>query len=157
MKSRILKSFVLTLIISFFTFNTCAFAEQIGVVDLGKILENYTKSVNARQDLSTQKANLQKFVENARKTVQAAKTQPEKKKLEDKYNAELKQKIATINQQQTQKGQEIQTNIFNTIKTIAEKRQIPNIFTKESLIIGGTDITDEVITTLNASAGTTAK
>jgi len=141
---------ILAVIISLFTLNTSAFAEQIGVIDLNKILQNYTKSQNARADMKIKQAELQKFVENARKSVQAGKTTAEKKKLEDKYNAELKQKVAAVNAGQTQKVQEIQTNIYSAIKSAADQKQISTVLTKESVIMGGQDFTDEVLKVLNA-------
>jgi outer membrane protein len=140
---------ILAVIISLFTFNTGAFAEQLGVINLNQILQNYSKSQTARADIKNRETELQKFVENARKSVQTAKTTAEKKKLEDKYNTELKQKVAAINAEQTRKVQEIQADIFNAIKSIASQKQISTVLSKESVILGGEDLTDQVIKALS--------
>jgi Skp family chaperone for outer membrane proteins len=149
MRFKTLTVIFVAAIISILTFNTSAFAEQIGVIDLNKILQNYTKSESARVDLKSKKADLQKFVENARKIVEAAKTTTAKKSLEDKYNAELKQKVNAINADQTKKVQEIQTNIYSAIQSVAAQKQISTVLSKESVIMGGQDFTDEVIKVLN--------
>jgi len=149
MKFKITIVVVLAVMINLFAFNISAFAEEIGVIDINKILQGYSKSQSIKADAKIKKAELQKFVENARKSVQSAKTASQKKTLENKYNTELRQKLTVINAEQSKKVQEIQTNIFNAIKSIAAQKQISTVLTKESVIFGGQDLTDEVIKVLN--------
>ncbi|MDD3012261.1 MAG: OmpH family outer membrane protein [Candidatus Gastranaerophilales bacterium] len=140
---------ILTVMISLFNFNASALADQLGVVDINKILQDYSKSQSARADIKIKEAEIQKFIENAKKSVNAAKTKTEKKKLEAKYNTDLKQKVTAINAAQSRKLQEIQTNIFNAVKCVAAQKQISTVLTKESVILGGENLTDEVIKVLN--------
>ena len=149
MKSKYALLSVITLAASVLTLNTSAFADQTGVVDLNKVLLNYNKSQSARQTLQASKESLQKFVETARKSVQSAKTTEQKKTLENKYNAELRQKISVINQEQNKKAQEIQLNIYNAVKDIAAQKKLSPVLTKESVIVGGEEITNDVINELN--------
>jgi len=130
--------------------NKVAFAGDFAVIDVNKVVQNYNKSQNANIDFKVRKADLENFVAKARKDIQQTKTPEAKKKLETKYNSELKQKNLQIKQDQTKIIQEVQSDIYNAISSVVAKNKISVVFNKESVIFGAEDITDQIISYLNS-------
>jgi len=136
------------IIMSVLISNTGAFAEEIGTVDINKIVNNYSKAQEVVADLKVKESELQKFVAEARKDLKSN-TTSDKKVLEDKYNKELKQKSDAFKQEEIKQLSVIQENIATAIKNVADTKNIKSVFKKESMIMGAQDLTDEVIKTLN--------
>lgn len=148
-KSIVIVAFV-AIAMSFFIAKSGAFAEDIGVVDINKIAKNYSKAQEVISDLKVKESDLQKFVAEARRDLSTAK--PDSRKiLADKYNAQLKEKSANFKQEEIKELSVIQSDISKAIKTVADKKNIKTVFKSESMLMGAQDLTDDVISTLNAS------
>jgi len=130
--------------------NTGVFAEEIGTVDISKIVNNYSKAQEVVADLKIRESELQKFVAEARKDLKLN-TAADKKVLEDRYNKELKQKSEAFKQDEIKQLSVIQADIAKAIKNVADKKNIKSVFKKESMVMGAQDLTDEVIKELNPS------
>ena len=63
----------------------------------------------------------------------------------NKYATELNQKKQALQLEYVQKLQQIDAKITEIIKSVADKKGFKMVFTKNSLVVGGTDITEEVI------------
>ena len=87
---------------------------------------------------------------NAQQQVNDAKTPVEKKTLEDKFRAEIKNRSENLKNQQLQKVSALEKEIYQVIdKVSANKYEM--VFVKSMVVRGGTDITTEVINKLNSS------
>ena len=128
---------------------TSAFADDFGVVDLNKIVNNYVKAQEVIADLKVKETELEKFVAEARKDIKVNESS-DKKALTDKYNKQLQEKNAAYKQEEAKKLAQIQQNIYGTIKNIADQKKIKAVFKRDSLIYGAQDLTDDVITGLNS-------
>jgi len=138
---------LMTLMLAF----SCQFskADEIGCVDVEKVLNSYSKAQDAISTMRTRETDLKQLVTKAKKEIKAAKTQKEAKKLEEKYSAMLLEKNNSYRQEQIAQLKSIENTIVNTIRTVADQKKLSIVFKKNDIITGGQDITDEVITTLN--------
>ncbi|HBG48250.1 MAG TPA: hypothetical protein DDW90_01825 [Cyanobacteria bacterium UBA9971] len=124
-------------------------AQTIGFVDMSKILSSYTKAQAITTSVKSQQDEIQKMLTEARNQVQSAQTDSEKKELEKKLTEEIQQKNNVFKAEYEKNVQAIQDNIVNTVKKVAENKKIDCIFRKDNMIIGGKDITDDVLAELN--------
>lgn len=151
LKLKYLKTIIslVAITMSIFISNTGVFAEEIGTVDINKIINNYSKAQEVVADLKIKESELQKFVAEARKDLKLN-TTTDKKDLEDKYTKEFKQKTNAFKQEEIKQLSVIQRDIAKAIKNVADTKNIKSVFKKESMIMGSQDLTDEVLKILNA-------
>ena len=124
-------------------------AQTIGFVDMTKILSSYTKAQAITTSVKSQQDEIQKMLTEARNQVQSAQTDSEKKELEKKLTEEIQQKNNVFKAEYEKNVQALQDNIFATVKKVAENKKIDCIFRKDNMIIGGKDITEDVLAELN--------
>ena len=145
---RYLNIFSGILICSLILINS-AFAEPVNVVDIGKVVQNYSKAQEAKADLKIKEDEIQKLLEDAKTTLKSAKSLDEQKKLKDKYNKNLKLKKDSYLKTKTQLVENIQLNISKAIEVVAKKNKIDTIFKKENILYGGQDFSEQVISELD--------
>jgi len=155
-KLRLLISTLICMVV-FVSCTSAASAKDFGVVDLNKVIENYTKAQEVTADLKVKEAELQKFVVEAQKQLKEADTPVEKKNLEEKLGEQFNIKRQAFAKEQTQKWQEIEDEIFEQIEEMAKNKNLEMVFNQKSVIVGGVDITDEVIKQLNESVAKEGK
>lgn len=124
-------------------------ADTIGIVDLDKILSSYNKAQTVQADLQVKEAELQKFIADAQKQLKSASTPVEKKNLEDKLTEEFKKKGEAFKDEQAKQWKMIEDNVYSTIQSVAKSKKIDVVINQNAVLVGGADITDEVITSLN--------
>ena len=129
-----------------------SYAAGIAVIDLDKIRDNYTKSQELAADLKVKESELQKFVVDAQKQVQDAKTPLEKKNLEEKLGEQFNIKRNAYANDQSQKWSVIEDAVIKSIKEVSALNKYDIILNKQVVIDGGFDITDDVLTKLNTPA-----
>ena len=149
MKKFKLIALALTSLFVFATFSTAAPSKDFGVVDLNKVIDNYTEAQKVAADLKVKENELQGFVEDAQKKVKEAKSPVEKKNLEEKFSEEFNIKRNAYVKSQSEKWDTIESNILKGIQEIYTRKKLEMVFNKQSVIVGGTDITDELIKNLN--------
>lgn len=125
-------------------------AGGIGYIELGKVLRNY----NYAQQISTEVKNrdiaIQKFMTEANQKINDAKTPVDKKNLEQKYSAEFKTKLTAFQDYQVDKQKEVEDNIINAVKLVAQEQKLDAVFTSGVLLYGGVDISGNVVLKLNS-------
>lgn len=137
------------LMVTVFLTSLGAFAEQqIGFVDMTKILNGYSKAQQASSKVKAQQEELQKMITDARTQVQTA-SDTEKSALEKKLTEEINQKNNVFRADYEKQVKEIQDNITGIVKQVANDKKIDTIFKKENIVTGGKDLTDEVLARLN--------
>ena len=152
MKKFKLLALTLISLFVFTTFSTATEAKDMGVVDLNKVIDNYTEAQKVAADLKVKENELQSFVEEAQKKIKDGKTPVEKKNLEDKFSEEFNIKRNAYVKAQSEKWDKVEDNILKGIQEIYTRKKMEMVFNKQSVILGGTDITDELIKNLNESA-----
>jgi len=128
-----------------------ASAKSPGVVDLTKVIENYTKAQEVSADLKVKETELQKFIADAQKKINDAKTPLEKKNIEEKLSEEFNIKRNVFAKEQAEKWQQIEEEIIVKINEVSKEKNLELILNKQAVIIGGEEITEEVIKRLNES------
>lgn len=127
-----------------------AFAEQqIGYVDMTKILNSYSKAQEVSSNVKAQQEELQKMINDARTQVSSAKSDKEKAALEKKLTEQINQKNNSFRADYDRQVKAIQDNIAGMVKQVGEEKQIDTIFKKDNIITGGQDLTDDVLARLN--------
>lgn len=95
---------------------------------------------------------LTQFALDATKKIEEAETPVEKKNLDEKLSQQFNIKKNAFAKEQSEKWESIQDNIFNCIEKVTKEKKLEMVFNKSAVIIGGVDITDEVIKKLNEEA-----
>jgi len=127
-----------------------AFAEQnIGCVDMTKILGAYSKAQEISSNVKAQQNDIQKMITEARNQVKAAKTDKEREDLGKKLTEQIQQKNNAFQNDYEKQVQILQNKIVSGVKKVAEDKKMDFVFKKDNLMVGGQDITDDVISELN--------
>ncbi|OGH99325.1 MAG: hypothetical protein A2039_03625 [Candidatus Melainabacteria bacterium GWA2_34_9] len=156
---KIFKRTVVLLAVMFvmFGYSAKSYAEGTAVIDLDKIRENYTVAQELSADLKIKEAELQKFVIDAQKQMQEAKSPLEKNNLEAKLGEQFNIKRNAYAKDQTQKWGVIEDTVIKIIKEVSSSKKFDLVLNKQVVIDGGSDITDEVIKKLNTQSKSSSK
>lgn len=148
-----------TLLITIGGMRAAQAADTIGTVDYDKLVRSYNKAQLFSDDMKTKEADLEKTRAEYVKQIREAKTkQPNnpvavdqlQKSLEDKLNT----KVNEYRSLQESQAQALETEMNNAIEGAAKNKNLSVILAKQTVFVGGTDITNDVLSRLNA--GTTA-
>ena len=119
-------------------FSTSAFAAELGFVDWNAVVANYPGIKQVAQEVIAEKARLQtQFNEQAK----ALTTDQEKIELANKLNAQMAQF-------EQGKYDPINKKIRRTILRVAKTNNIDSVVNAGAMIVGGKDLTQEVIAAL---------
>lgn len=132
-----------------FTTPLQTFAQTIGIVDADKVISNYNKAQDVEADLKVKEAEIQKFIAEAQKQIKDATTPVEKNNLEKQLSDEFKTKQADYRKMQLEQSKKINDEIIMAIETIAKTQKLDIVLAKGAVFVGGTDITDSVLKSLN--------
>ena len=127
-----------------------SYADGTGVVDIDKVISNYSKAQDVSADLKVKEAELQKFQADAQKQIKEAKTPLEKKNMEDKLTEEFKQKIQDYKDAQVKQLKQVEDSVFAAVDSVAKQQKLDLILNKSSVLRGGSDITDAILNILNS-------
>jgi Skp family chaperone for outer membrane proteins len=138
-------------------------ADSIGTVDYDKLVRSYNRAQAFSDDMKSKDADLEKMRADYVKQIREAKTkQPNnpvavdqlQKSLEDKLSAKLNEYRST---QETQ-ANALENDMNNAIEGVAKSKNLSVILAKQTVFVGGTDITNDVLSRLNAApASSTGK
>lgn len=130
--------------------NISALAEEkIGYIDMPKILSSYSKAKEISKEIESQQVQIQKMINDAKIKIKSAKSEKIRNSMEKKLTAQIQQKNNVFRADYEKKVQVLQSCIFNTVGKVAVDKNLDFIVRKETVIVGGEDITDAVITELN--------
>ncbi len=132
-------------------FSAQSYAAGTAVVDLDKIRENYSGAQELTADLKVKEAELQNFVANAQTQIDKAKTALEKKNLQDKLGAQFNVKREAYAKDQMEKWSKIEAEVVGAVKDVSESKKFDIVLSKQVVINGGCDITEDVLAKLNSA------
>lgn len=138
-----------------------AYADSIGTVDLDKVVANYNKAQSVMADIKVKEAELRKMqAEFVKQLEESKKNNPKNpvsnEQLEKDLNVKLNAKLSEYRDWTVTKQKEIDTDLESTIKEVAKGKNIDVVLSKQAVFQGGTDITNDVLSKLNATNSTPA-
>ena len=125
-------------------------ADKYASVDIDRVLKGYKKTEIINTTFQKREADIRVFIVDAQKKVVGATTEAERKKLEDKYAAELKTKMDKLQNDKIAALQGLEKDVKAAIDTEGKKGIYALILTSNNTLYGAVDITDNIIKTLNA-------
>lgn len=131
---------------------SAANASGFGVIDFEKVYANYAKAQDAAADLKVKEAELQKFVADAQKEIKNATTPLDKKNTEDKLNNEYKLKAQALIDDKNKQIKDLDDQVFAAMNSVAADKKLDIVLVKNVVLLGGIDITDDVLQILNKGA-----
>jgi len=148
---------ILILLMIFFAiglvFQVKTYADNIGYVDLQKVLMSYDEAKKAEEQFRQKQESYQKQYNANEAEIEKAKADKKSDKeisdLVSKFEKDLepkKQELIKLNQELTMK---LKDKIFSAASSVAKEYGLDVILDKQVIIIGGFDITDFVIKKLN--------
>ena len=126
-------------------------ADKYASVDLDKVLKGYKKTTVINKTFQQREADIRVFIVDAQKSVVAATTDAERKKLEDKYAKELKAKMDKLQNDKIAALKTLEKDVKKAIDAEGKKGVYALILTSNNTLYGAVDISDSIIKTLNAS------
>ncbi len=126
-------------------------ADKYASVDIDKVLKGYKKTEAINKDFQKREADIRVFIVDAQKSVVAATTDADRKKLEEKYAKELKAKMDKLQKDKIKALQGIENNVKKAIQAEGQKGTYALILTSNNALYGTVDISDSIIKTLNAA------
>lgn len=136
-------------------------ADTIGTVDYDKLVRSYNKAQIFNDDMKAKEADLEKMRAEFVKQIREAKTkQPNNPVAVDQLQKSLEDKLAVkVNEyrdSQEAQAKSLETSMNTAIETVARSKNLSVILAKQTVLIGGTDITNEVLAKLNAGGAAPA-
>ncbi len=125
--------------------NSTILASNIGFIDEGIVLKNYPDAQKMQEKQKNLTLELQKFATDAKYKIASAKNEKERKNLETKLTKELQSKKKSFDAEYQKIFNSVQKNVFDSIKTTAESKGLIIVLRRNSVIYGGTNITQDVI------------
>ncbi len=117
---------------------------KIGVVDVNQIVSSsaQVKALKAQQDVKKQE--LAKWLDTVKADIQKQTSQENKVKLAQKYDKELVKKQEANKNEYIKKLEAIDKSISKTINETAKAKGYTIVFSKNSVLYGGDDLTQEI-------------
>jgi len=142
---------VITFTLGYFSSNfaySAGSSPNIGVVDVQKVVQNYSKVNKLKTEQKSKLDDLKKFVEDAKAQVAKEPNADKKKTLEEGFNKELNKRKKAIDENYSKQLEIINKDIMTVINKSAKTHQMDIVLTKNSVLYGGKEITDDIIKAL---------
>lgn len=141
-------AFLIGLVMNNFALSSVPSNFSVAVVDIPKIVTGSAQIASLNAEQKSKLEDLSKFVENAKNDLAKESDATKKSALEAKYNKELIAKKEVIDGEYSKKLAAIDKSITEIIKEKAQKKNYDLVLVKGSVIVGGTDITEEILTSI---------
>ena len=135
------------------TASSSIFADNIGFVDLEKVLTNYNKAQTYQTDLQKKREDYQKFFQERQKKLEEAKeknkSEKDLKRMIGEMEEELKGKQEELFRFEAEFQRSILNEVTNASQKVAKEYGIDIVMDKRVIYSGGFDLTDFVVRRLN--------
>lgn len=123
----------------------CAFADtKIAVVDVPALVASSPQVKALKEEQAKKLQDLEKWLEIVNADIAKQSTEENKKKLNDKYSADLIKRKENIAKEYKKKLENIDASITATINAEAKARGYNVVLTKSTVLYGGVDITESL-------------
>ncbi len=120
-------------------------AANFAVVDVQRVVMSSKDLVALNSERNAQIQNLRKMADEANEKINKENKEDEKKKLSEKFLAQINAKKADYDKEYASALQASDQKLNGIINSVAEKEGLKIVFNKSSLVTGGVDITDAVV------------
>jgi len=132
-------------------------ADTVGYVDFSKLLGGYEQFQSFQADSKVKEAEINKmkadFVKQLEVNNKTAASNPiQNENLEKQLAEKFRVKVTEYQTWLTNKNKEIDNRVNATIKAVATKQGVSVVLDKDQVLVGGVDLTNEVISSLNKPA-----
>lgn len=134
----------------------CCCKGKIATVNAQMIVSRSAAIRNLQHEQQLQYEELQKWLQESDKTLKAQTNSEKRKELMAKMQAELQQKQIVMQQEYAAKTQKIEEEIIGVVEKVANKKGFKVVMDKSTVIVGGVDITEEVINKLEETEASEA-
>jgi len=150
-----LMTLLLSLVVVAMTAAQAFAADTIGTVDYDKLVRSYTKAQLFSDDMKSKEAELEKMRAEFVKQIRETKAkQPNNPVAVDQLQKDLEEKLQTqlnaYRSFQESQAKALETEMNNAIEGVAKSKSLSVILAKQTVFVGGTDITNDVLSRLNA-------
>lgn len=118
---------------------------NVAVVDVNRIVMSSKELAALNSERAAQVQNLKKMAEEANDKINKENKEEEKKKLSEKYLAEINVKKEGFDKEYAAALQAADQKLTGIITAVAEKEGLKAVVARTSMVAGGVDITDAVI------------
>lgn len=139
--------FVVT-IIALFSMMGVAQAGGVGYIDYVKVIENYDYAKQVTKEVDAKGLEMQQYLVDKEKEYKSLDTPLKKQTFEEKVAQEFKTKEAAYVALKQKREQEVYNKIKEAAKAVMVEQKLDAIMDVRGIFVGGTDITDNVITKL---------
>ena len=128
---------------------------RVGTVNSAEIIKNYAEAQKLLNDLSKAEKTITDKLSSKRQEIEKAKaankTETELKLLVEQLRMELEPEAKRLEADTKKRSAQIEANVKAAIGEIAEDKHYHLVLSQEAVLYGGTDISNEIITKLNAT------
>lgn len=130
---------------------------NIGYINLDRIYGTYDRAQGLMADIKVKEAELRKMqADYVKQLEESRKNNPKSPVAVDQLEKDLNDKLTVkINEYRgwaTTKQKELDDDITNTAKAVAQSQGIDVVLTQQAIFLGGDDLTQAVLTKLNATS-----
>ena len=139
---------VLVVLVAFgLGFGLCRFccSARIATIDVARIAAGSSALAELNQKQQADMMELQKWVKEAQAEVKKQKSKQQRDELAKKFDEELMQKQQALQKEYGAALKNIDTEVSNIIKKKANSKGYNVVLTKDSVVVGGTEITDDIL------------
>ena len=145
---------ILTLAVTFAMLTSAAFAEGVGVVDREKIQGSYSRMRTLEDEAALKMLELQRMQTEANIKQRQVKTDQPNNPVAFEQSQKAENEKLQAKQQEIVGWRDLQvktllTNINTAIDAVAKGKNLSAVVQKDTVIWGGTDITNDVLGRLN--------
>ncbi len=131
-----------------------------GTVDREKVVANYPKAQAAAEDLKVLEDKIRKLVEESNKKFDDAKAakkpQAEIEGLQRRLQTQLDEEVKKVKKHAEDLESQLENAIDSAIKAEAASRKLDTVFSKGAVLLGGVDLTNNVIKRLSVGSSSAA-
>lgn len=137
---------VVLVVLLFMAFKPCC---KVALVNVEQVVAVSPAIEALRAERQNEMVELQKFLENANTEINKLSGQ-KKAEMKQAYGEELAQKQQAMQDKYNEKLRTIDQDMTNLIEKVAKKKGFKLVLSKTSVVLGGTDITEDVIKAIQA-------
>ncbi|MCQ2741119.1 MAG: OmpH family outer membrane protein [Alphaproteobacteria bacterium] len=120
-------------------------SNNIAKIDVAQIAAASSSLAELGKNQQADMIELQKWVQESQADIKNQKSSVKREELKKKYEAELIQKQQALQMKYSEELKKIDTEVSEIITKHARSRGYNVVLAKDSIVSGGTDITDEII------------
>ena len=131
-------------------FDVQAQTQTIGYVNYKNVESNYEFAKSAYKEIDTKYLELQQFLMDKEKQYKNIDSPINKKNFEEQVQKDFKAKSEEFDKLKLKRAQEVENNILQATKAVADDKKIDVVLDYRVIFTGGTDLSQDVINYLNS-------